>query len=311
MESADLQKKKKSNLNVFRGNSRNQTIVRFLFVVPTIIYILMFFGFPLAYNIIISFKDFTAESMLNGNSEFVGFKNYINVFKDTLMIKATFNTIIFTITSIALQFILGMMLALFFNKTFPLSQTLRSMLLLPWLLPLVVSATSWKWMMEHAYGIINHVLLNTNIISEPIGWTIDPNLSLYSVIIVNIWVGIPFNLVLLYTGLQSIPVSIYEAAKIDGAGKWETFRYITLPMLRPVISIILMLGFIYTIKQFDLFQALTGGGPGNSSQVYSTWLYQLSFGELKFGLGAAVGNVMLFLALIFAFAYIWAIRKEE
>ena len=145
----------------------------------------------------------------------------------------------------------------------------------------------------------------------PVDWLTSPHWALPSVIIANIWIGIPFNLVILYSGLQTIPEELYEAAALDGAGGWQRFRRITFPLLRPVSAITLLLGLVYTLKVFDLIWIMTKGGPGDSSTTLSTWSYRLGFGTLlpQFGPGAAVGNILILIALVFGLLYIRVQRR--
>ncbi len=149
---------------------------------------------------------------------------------------------------------------------------------MPWLLPLIVSASTWSWMLNSDSGIVNSVLQAVGM--QPVDWLTSPNWSLASVIIANIWIGIPFNLVILYSGLQSIPPDIYEAAAIDGANGWQRFWRITFPLLRPVSAITLLLGLVYTLKVFDIIWIMTRGGPATASTTLATWSYQLGFGTL-------------------------------
>jgi multiple sugar transport system permease protein len=199
---------------------------------------------------------------------------------------------------------------MFFRRVFPLNGVLRSLLLVPWLLPLVVSGTVWRWMMYYDSGVINQTLLHLHLISQPIPWLVSTNMSLVSVIVVNIWVGIPFNMVILYGGLQALPEQVFDAAAIDGASGWQRFTRVTLPMLRPVILVVLTLGLIYTVKAFDVIMLVTQGGPAYSSQTLTTYAYDLSFNQLLFGQGAAVGNVLILVAVVFAGIYLRAVRDS-
>lgn len=170
---------------------------------------------------------------------------------------------------------------MFFYNTFPLSKAIRAMLVLPWLVPSIVATTAWRFIFKDPSGFANQVLAPFGL--GPVHWLTSATMALPSVIIINIWIGIAFNLVLLHSGLQSVPVQRYEAAQIDGASYRQSFWHVTLPALRPVISVVLVLGFVYTLKQFDLIWTLTQGGPGNSSQLLSTWSYKLSFNRNNFG----------------------------
>jgi len=203
-----------------------------------------------------------------------------------------------------------MALALFFRQHFPLSATLRALFLVPWLLPLIVSASTWSWMLNSDSGIINALLHGLGV--GPVNWLTSPRWSLVSVTIANIWIGIPFNLVILYSGLQTISPDIEEAAALDGATGWQKFRLITFPLLRPVSAITILLGFIYTLKVFDIIWIMTRGGPTDSSTTFPTWSYRLGFGNLlpAFGPGAAVGNLLILISLAFGLVYIRVQAKQ-
>jgi multiple sugar transport system permease protein len=278
--------------------------IRILFLLPASVYMLLVYVLPVFYNLMISFQNYTLTTMVQGNAEFIGFNNYIHVFDHPVMLQAVRNTFVFTLCSIVFQFGIGLSLALYFNRKFPLSRFTRTFLLLPWLLPLIVASTSFRWMFSQTNGVINDVLLSLHWIQEPVGWLVTPGYALFAIIVTNIWAGIPFNLVLLYSGLQDIPKDYYEAGVIDGTTGWKAFWHITLPSLRPVIGIVLMLGFIYTMQVFDIVLAMTGGGPANTSQILSTFSYSLSFTESSFGQGAAVGNLMMLVMLLFSLIYL-------
>jgi multiple sugar transport system permease protein len=288
------------------------TLVRIGFILPVVGYVAIFFGYPLVENVILSFQDYGISSLYTGNAAFNGVANYLHLFADSVFRTAALNTVVFVVGSLACQFAIGLALASFFRRAFPLHGLLRSLLLIPWLLPLVVSGTVFRWMLNTSNGVINEILGALHLISTPIPWLDSVRTAMIGVLLCNIWIGIPFNMVILYGGLQSIPGDLYEAAALDGAGRWTQFRRITLPMLRPVITVVLTLGLIYTIKVFDIIWVLTGGGPANSTQTVTTYAYQLSFGGLaEFGLGAAAGNVLIVVALVFAVFYVRSSRTES
>jgi multiple sugar transport system permease protein len=218
--------------------------------------------------------------------------------------------VIFTGVSLLFQFTIGMALAVFFANHFTLSATLRALFLVPWLLPLIVSASTWSWMLNSDSGVINSLLQAAG--AGPVNWLTSPTWALTSVIIANIWIGIPFNLVVLYSGLQAIPTDIHEAAALDGASGWQRFWRVTFPLLRPVSAIVLLLGLVYTLKVFDIIWIMTKGGPTDSSTTFATWSYRLSFGNLlpQFGPGAAVGNLLIIMALMFGLLYIRIQRRQ-
>jgi multiple sugar transport system permease protein len=280
------------------------------FLVPAVAYLVLFYAYPIARNIVMGFQNYTAGSFVTGQAPFVGLSNYVSVTTNPLFWPTVARTTIFVIASLVFQFGLGLGLAHFFHHHFRLSALLRSLFLLPWLLPLIVSASTWRWMFDKDSGIINYA---TSLLGVPAaGWTVDPSFALIAVIIVNIWIGVPFNMVILYGGLQSIPGQLYEAAALDGAGPWKVFTRITFPLLRPVTAVVLLLGLVYTLKVFDVIWIATQGGPANSSQTLATWSYQLSFGpQLQFGLGAAAGNILIVVALVFGLIYIRSQRHQE
>jgi multiple sugar transport system permease protein len=281
------------------------------FMIPVWAYVLCFYVYPLVSNVKMGFQNYTVSSFYTGSAPFVGFANYTAVFRNPEFVAVVVNTVLFTIGSLAFQFSIGLALAMFFRRVFPLNGVLRSLLLVPWLLPLVVSGTVWRWMMYYDSGVINQTLLHLHLISQPIPWLVSTNMSLVSVIVVNIWVGIPFNMVILYGGLQALPEQVFEAAAIDGASGWQRFTRVTLPMLRPVILVVLTLGLIYTVKAFDVIMLVTQGGPAYSSQTLTTYAYDLSFNQLLFGQGAAVGNILILVAVVFAGVYLRAVRDQE
>jgi multiple sugar transport system permease protein len=277
------------------------------FLAPVVIYLVAFYAYPLYRNLDLSLRHYTVRSFVRGGAPFSGLDNYRAVLHDPTFGPALTHTVLFTLLSLVFQFSIGMALAVFFRQHFRLSATLRALFLVPWLLPLIVSASTWSWMLNSDSGVVNWVLG-----SMRVNWLTSPTWSLTSVIIANIWIGIPFNLVVLYSGLQAIPAELYEAAALDGAAGWKTFWRITFPLLRPVSAITLLLGFVYTLKVFDIIWIMTRGGPVDSSTTFATWSYRLSFGNLlpSFGPGAAVGNLLIVMALVFGLLYIRIQRRQ-
>ncbi|HEU5356798.1 MAG TPA: sugar ABC transporter permease [Actinocrinis sp.] len=293
-----------------RRSIRTSQWAAWAFLAPVVAYLGLFYAYPLYKNLDLSLRDYTVMSFVHGGAPFAGLGNYNTVLHDPTFAPALLHTLIFTGASLLFQYSLGLALAIFFHQHFRLSATLRALFLVPWLLPLIVSASTWSWMLNSDSGVVNYGLHLLGI--APVDWLTSPHWSLASVIIANIWIGIPFNLVLLYSGLQSIPAGLYEAAALDGASAWQRFRRITFPLLRPVSAITLLLGLIYTLKVFDIIWIMTRGGPVDSSTTFATWSYRLGFGNLlpQFGPGAAVGNLLVIMALIFGLIYIRAQRKQ-
>ena len=287
-----------------RRRRSGRGLIAWLYLLPVLTYLVAFYAYPLYRNAELSLRDYTVRAFVTGDAPFIGLDNFREVLRDSTFVPAVVHTAVFTFVSIGFQYVIGLALAVFFNRSFRLSGTLRALFLVPWLLPLIVSASTWSWMLNSESGVVNSALTAFGL--PQINWLTSPTWSLTAVIIANIWIGIPFNLVILYSGLQAIPDDVFEAAALDGASGWRTFRHITLPLLRPVSAITLLLGFVYTLKVFDIIWIMTRGGPSNSSTTMSTWSYQLGFGSLlpHFGPAAAVGNMLILVALVFGLLYI-------
>ncbi|HUR07110.1 MAG TPA: sugar ABC transporter permease [Nonomuraea sp.] len=292
-----------------RRRSRQWTA--FAFLAPLVVYLAVFYAYPLYRNIDLSVHDYTPRAFVQGNPEFTGLDNYLDVVSDGTFLAALRNTALFTLGSIAVQYALGLAFAVFFHRNFRLSAVLRAMFLVPWLLPLIVSASTWSWMLNSDNGIVNTVLQAFGI--GQINWLTSPGTSLLSVTVANIWLGIPFNLVILYAGLQNIPADLYEAAGLDGANSWQRFWRITFPLLRPVSAITLLLGLVYTLKVVDIIWIMTKGGPADASTTLATWSYREAFGtgQPDFSPAAAVGNLLILIAFTAGLAYVRLQRKEE
>lgn len=281
------------------------------FLLPVVAYLLAFYAYPLYRNLDLSLRGYTVRSFVSGGAPFIGLDNYREVVGHPTFVPALTHTVVFTAASLAFQFTIGMVLAVFFHQNFRLSATLRALFLVPWLLPLIVSSSTWSWMLNSDAGVVNAALRAVGV--DPVNWLTSPGWSLVSVVAANVWIGIPFNLVLLYSGLRGISPQIYEAAALDGASGWQRFWRLTFPLLRPVSAITLLLGLVYTLKVFDIIWIMTKGGPADSSTTFATWSYQLGFGSLlpQFGPGSAVGNLLIVAALAFGLVYIRFLRRQE
>lgn len=281
------------------------------FLAPLLAYLTVFYAYPLFRNVELSLHDYTPRAFVQGNAEFLGLANYADVLTSATFGPALRNTAIFTVGSIAVQYAAGLALAVFFHQHFRLSAVLRAMFLVPWLLPLIVSASTWSWMLNSDSGIVNAFLEAFGI--GQINWLTSPDWALWSVLIANIWLGIPFNLVILYAGLQNISGDLYEAAALDGANAWQRFWRVTFPLLRPVSAITLLLGLIYTLKVVDVIWIMTTGGPGHASTTLAVWSYREAFGtgQPDFSPAATVGNLLIVLALAAGIVYLYLQRRQE
>ena len=285
--------------------------VGYLYVLPAVIFLITFIGYPIIYNIIMSFQQVNLMSLNTGERTFVGLANYKELLTNPIFYKALYNTMFYTIACIVFQFTIGFALALFFNIDFKLARVIRGLIMVAWLLPLTATALNFKFMFGINGGVINEILLKLHIISEPIEWLLGQKSSMWSLVITNIWIGIPFNMILLVTGLSTIPKSVYESASIDGTNWFQNIIYITIPLIKASILSVLTLGFINTFKVFDLVFIMTNGGPVNATEVLSTMSYRYSFDQFKFSMGSTVANVLCLILGIVTFIYISNVSKDE
>ncbi len=266
--------------------------------------------YPIIYNIFVSFQNLTLMNLQTG-AEFVGLDNYVNILQTDKFGIALKNTLIYTFTCIVFQVVIGYLLAVFLNQDFPFRNFFRSIMLLAWMTPLVITGSLFTWLFDVDYGVFNYILTSLNIVDNPINWLGQKNTALVAVIITNIWIGIPFNMILILAAMQSLPKDVYESAKVDGAKRIQTFWHITLPLLRPQLLVILVLGIIYTFKVFDLILIMTGGGPVNATTVLPFYGYELAFVNFSFGESGVIATVILIILLLIASIYLYLIKKEE
>lgn len=283
----------------------------YLYLLPALLYLAVTLFYPIYSNLRMSVYDVNVSTFLSGDQPWAGLDNYRVLFADGAFWNAVRLSLLFTAGSLVFQFAIGLLLALLFNSPFPGNNLLRSLLLLGWLMPTILSGSVFRWMLDGDYGIFNYILRNLGVLSENQYWLIDTNTALVGTIIANIWVGIPFNMLLLLAGLQSISPTLYEAASLDGANGWKQFWTITLPLLRPVALSVLLLGLIYTFKVFDLIYIMTGGGPVDATSVLPIYIYEQTFQFFNFSIGAASSVMLLVGMLMIAVVYLWLSRREE
>jgi multiple sugar transport system permease protein len=287
------------------------SVVPYLFVLPAALFMVGLMIYPTIFNVQISFQEMTAGNLLSGGAEWVGLANYEAMLADPRFTTAFTNSLIFTVASMVFQIGIGLALALFYNQDFPGNLIMRPLYLVAYAVPVIVVASVFNWLLDGQYGVINWVLRSLGIIDGPIFWLNDVNTALGGVIFINIWLGIPFNLTVLLAGLKSIPRELYEAAEVDGAGRLTKFRHITLPLLRPALLAVAMLGIIFTFKMFDVVWVATKGGPAGASDVLPTLSFKLVFEQFLFGKGAAVLNVMFLFLFVLSLIYLRVLNRQE
>jgi multiple sugar transport system permease protein len=266
-----------------------------LFILPAIAVLAMLIAYPIFYTIYLSAID--AHGQLTG-------KNYLNVLRPYVTRQAFFNLIYYVGGSIVFQVILGTLAAILLNLDFWGRSAVRSITLIPWVVPGIVAATTWAWMFHTEFGIINYMLTGAHIIPGPIGWLTNPNTVMPVLIAINVWKLFPFVAIMVLAGLQAIPADLYEAAKVDGASFWEEVWHVTLPQVRPVLVAVTLLLVIWGLNGITLIFAITQGGPADLSLITPIQIYQMAFVSFQFNEAAALSVLFFIVAAIIVAIYI-------
>jgi multiple sugar transport system permease protein len=287
------------------GQSRGALGV--LFMLPAAVLLLLFLAYPLGLGVWLGFTD----ERIGRPGIFIGIENYQYLWSDSVFWLSVFNTLLYTIVASALKFGLGLWLALLLNERLPFKAFFRAIVLLPWVVPTVLSAIAFWWIYDAQFSILSWVLMQFGWIDAPINFLGDPNNARASVIAANVWRGIPFVAITLLAGLQTIPPSLYEAATLDGATSWQRFRYVTLPMLTPIIAIVMTFSVLFTFTDFQLIYVLTRGGPVNATHLMATLSFQRGISGGSLGEGAAIAVAMIpFLLAAILFSYFGLQRRR-
>lgn len=258
-------------------------------VIPPVLFLLALVGYPFVYGILLSLED----RPVAGVGHFVGLANFIADWHDPVFWQVTQNTFVYTFFATILKMIGGLALALVMNQDFKFKNLVRALMLLPFIVPTVLSTISWMWILDPAFSVINWFLIHLNIANPGPSWLGNPHLAMGSLIVVNVWRGLPFYAITLLAGLQTISPELYEAATIDGASTFARFRYVTLPLLKPVIFIVTMFSVIFTFADFQLVYVLTRGGPANATHLFATYAFDVAMGGGQLGMGASIALAML------------------
>jgi multiple sugar transport system permease protein len=279
--------------------------VAFLF--PAALILLVFLTYPLGLGIWLGFTD----TQIGRPGIFIGLENYESLWNDSVFWLSVFNTILYTVVASIVKFALGLWLALILNERLPFKAFFRAIVLLPWVVPTVLSAIAFWWIYDAQFSIISWSLIRLNLIDHPINFLGDPTLARASVIAANIWRGIPFVAITLLAGLQTISPSLYEAATLDGATGWQRFWHVTLPMLTPIIAVVMTFSVLFTFTDFQLIYVLTRGGPVNSTHLMATLSFQRAIPGGHLGEGAAIAVAMIpFLLAAILFSYFGMQRRR-
>jgi multiple sugar transport system permease protein len=275
----------------------------FLFAFPAILLLAIFIVYPMVSTVLMSVTD--------ANGAFTGLENYTSIVTSSTTSRAFTNTMFYVGLSIIFQMIMGTVVGIVLNETFRGRALVRSLMLIPWVIPGIVAAMTWAWMFNTDFGIINYALMQLGVIAQPVGWLTNPSTVLPALTAVNIWKMFPFVAIMVLAGLQAIPVSLYEAARVDGANWWHEIRYITLPGLKTILSSITLLLLIAGVNSITIIYATTKGGPADRSLITSIQIYVEAFQHFDFNRSSALSVMFFLITTIFIVAYIRNSSRQQ
>ena len=265
-----------------------QSVFSWLMMAPPLLFLAALVGYPFCYGILLSLQDRPVAHA----GTFVGLKNFATNLHDPLFWRVALNTFVYTLVATLLKMVGGLGLAVAMNQHFRMKNLVRALLLLPFIVPTVLSTVAWMWMLDPAFSVVNRLLIGLGVPRPGPSWLGNPILAIVSIIVINTWRGLPFYGITLLAGLQTVPPELYEAATIDGASGWQRFRYVTLPLLQPIILIVTLFSVIFTFADFQLVYVLTHGGPQNATQLFATYAFDIAMGAGQLGLGASIALAM-------------------
>ena len=279
----------------------------FVLLFPTVVLLGLFIAYPFVKGILLSVTD----TRVGVPGEFVGLGNFYKIWDDSIFRTAVYNTFLYTGVTTVFKLALGLWLALLLNRNFRGKTFTRAFILLPFIIPTVLSTFAWKWMFDPTFSVLNWMLWRLGIITSRINWLGDPNLAMLSIMVVNIWRGVPFFAISLLAGLQTISPELNEAAAIDGAKPWQRFWYVTWPLLLPITMVVVLFSVIQTFADFQLVYVLTEGGPANATHLFATYAYQLGIRTGLLSQGAAVSLAIFPVLLLVVILQLLYIRRVE
>lgn len=280
----------------------------YLLMLPMLAFVIGMLAYPFFTALYLSFT----KKMLGQPAVFIGLANYVELITaDIRFGRVAKNSIVYTVTAVIGKFILGMIMALVLNQNIKWRGFFRGLLLMPWVMPTVVTALTWRWIFDGTFGVLNYILKNLHIITMPIAWLSDRTLAMVAVVLANIWRGFPFFGISFLAGLQAIPQELYEAAEVDGASIFRRFLHITIPGLRPVIIVSTMLSTIWTFNDFAMPWIITGTGPNDATNIFGTYTYQLGFIGSRLGYAIAATAIMMPFLVAFILVLARMMWQEE
>jgi multiple sugar transport system permease protein len=276
-------------------------------LLPTAVLLGLFIAYPFFEGVLLSLKS----TRVGQPGEFVGLKNFEKIWNDSIFRTTVWNTFWYTGVTTVFKLALGLWLAILLNRHFRGKALIRAFILLPFIIPTVLSTFAWKWMFDPTFSVINWTLFQLGFITQRINWLGDPDLAMTSIIVINIWRGVHFFAITLLAGLQTISPELHEAAAIDGARPWQRFWHVTWPLLMPVTLVVVLFSVIQTFADFQLVYVMTGGGPANATHLFATYAYQLGIGTGLLSEGAAISLAMFPFLFIIVVAQLLYIRRVE
>ena len=289
-----------------RSLLERESVFSWLMLAPGVLFLLAFVAYPFFYGIFLSMQDRRVASA----GTFVGLANFVTQAQDAVFWQVTRNTFVYTIVATLLKMVGGLAMALVINQQFRGRNLARAFLLLPFIVPTVLSTVAWMWILDPTFSVINWTLLHSGLVTQNFSWLGNATLAMVSIIMVNTWRGLPFYGITLLAGLQTISPDLYEAAAIDGASVGQRFWYITLPVLKPVLIIVTMFSVIFTFSDFQLPYILTHGGPANATHLFATYAFDIGMSAGVLGMGAAVALAMLPALAVLIVALTFYLRRE-
>ena len=285
----------------------NRHVLGGLFMLPAAALLLVFLAYPLGLGVWLGFTD----TKIGRDGVWVGLENFAFLVQDPMALLSLFNTLLYTIGASILKFVLGLWLALLLNRHLPFKSFIRAIVLLPFIVPTALSAIAFWWIYDSQFSVISWALVKMGLIHRYIDFLGDPWLARGSTIAANVWRGVPFVAICLLAGLQTVSPSLYEAAAIDGASRWQQFRHVTLPMLTPIIAVVMTFSVLFTFTDFQLIYVLTRGGPLNATHLMATLSFQRAIPGGALGEGAALATAMIpFLLAAILFSYFGLQRRK-
>jgi multiple sugar transport system permease protein len=279
--------------------------VAYAFIAPAFILLVVLVGYPFVLSVWFSLSD----ARVGNTGSFIGLDNFDRLLSSPIFLQTLQNSIVFTAAALAAKTVLGMGLALLLFRVARFKRLIRGAVLLPFIVPTALSALVWWWMFEPLYSVVNWTLKTLHLINHDIPWLPDPYLAMFTVILVNVWRGLPFFAITLLAGLVAIPRELYEAAESDGAGPIARFRHITLPLLMPVLAVVILFSTIFTLSDFNIVYVLTRGGPMNMTHLFATYSFALGLQGGQIGQGAAVSLFLFPILLAVVFVQLRLVRK--